>query len=384
MIGHGIELDCLNEPRNKFYFDVTPEIDVGATMAFAVFNSTSKMCLTREKPEGKCDQEVKLYHNQTYFMPQPSPGLWFLSVRPLNCTGAEDEELYLNVTLSGCINNCGEKEGRGNCQTFYSQGGVLMSSCRCKAGYQGIACSDASESMSLEVQLLELLLLTLSNLFFLPAIMISLHRRYWQEAIVFTIAMGCSTVYHACDQFSTQKYYCMADYDTLQFADFLAATSAMWVTVLAVADLPPRWAAVMQNTGVFFFAVAAHYNRFSVWLFAAPIIIGMTILVGHWIYQCRVRRDCYPPKSAWFCHILPGILFAIGGFLTKVLFEFEGMDGNYYWTHTLWHAFLGLSCAFLLPDISYDATKMYNPDSNNLISYYKSFDEPNFEPSPVL
>ena len=67
-------------------------------------------------------------------MPQPSPGLWFLSVRPLNCTGAEDEELYLNVTLSGCINNCGEKEGRGNCQTFYSQGGVLMSSCRCKAG----------------------------------------------------------------------------------------------------------------------------------------------------------------------------------------------------------------------------------------------------------
>ena len=64
MIGHGIELDCLNEPRNKFYFDVTPEIDVGATMAFAVFNSTSKMCLTREKPEGKCDQEVKLYHNQ--------------------------------------------------------------------------------------------------------------------------------------------------------------------------------------------------------------------------------------------------------------------------------------------------------------------------------
>ena len=81
--------------------------------------------------------------------------------------------------------------------------------------------------MSLEVQLLELLLLTLSNLFFLPAIMISLHRRYWQEAIVFTIAMGCSTVYHACDQFSTQKYYCMADYDTLQFADFLAATSAV-------------------------------------------------------------------------------------------------------------------------------------------------------------
>ena len=83
--------------------------------------------------------------------------------------------------------------------------------------------------MSIQVQLLELLLLTLSNLFFLPAILISIHRRYWQEAIVFTIAMCCSTVYHACDQFSTQKYYCIADYDTLQFADFLAATSAVRV-----------------------------------------------------------------------------------------------------------------------------------------------------------
>ena len=101
------------------------------------------------------------------------------------------------------------------------------------------------------------------------------------------------------------------------------------------------------------------------------------------IYQCRVRRDCYPPKGAWFCHIIPGLLFAAGGFLTKIIFEFEGMDGNYYWTHTLWHAFLGLSCAFLLPDITYDATKMYNPDSNNLISYYKSFDEPNFEPNEL-
>lgn len=96
--------------------------------------------------------------------------------------------------------------------------------------------------MSLEVQLLELLLLTLSNLFFLPAIMISLHRRYWQEAIVFTIAMGCSTVYHACDQFSTQKYYCMADYDTLQFADFLAATSAVRKSKISMYMIKPSLA----------------------------------------------------------------------------------------------------------------------------------------------
>jgi hypothetical protein len=378
-----VPVNCVDETKNKFFFKIDGATDVGGTLDFVIFNATTQMCLTQNRPDANnvCDNEVKLYHNQSFYMPQPAPGIWFLELKPLDCTGAHDEVIAFNLTLDGCVNKCGEHEGRGSCSTFYTQGGFLMSSCQCKAGFKGISCSDESDAMSIQVQLLELLLLTLSNLFFLPAILISIHRRYWQEAIVFTIAMCCSTVYHACDQFSTQKYYCIADYDTLQFADFLAATSAMWVTVLAVADLPQRWAAVMQNTGVFMFSIGAHYNRFSVWLFAAPIVIGMAILMGHWIYQCRVRRDCYPLKSAWICHLLPGLLFAAGGFLTKIIFEFEGMHGNYYWTHTLWHAFLGLSCAFLLPDISYDSTKMYNPDSNNLISYYKSFDEPNFEPN---
>ena len=63
----------------------------------------------------------------------------------------------------------------------------------------------------------------------------------------------------------------------------------MWVTVLAVADLPQRWAAVMQNTGVFMFSIGAHYNRFSVWLFAAPIVIGMAILMGHWVSDSNLE-----------------------------------------------------------------------------------------------
>lgn len=378
-----ISLDCigLDGRKNKFYFEVDGVRDIGGTLDFRVFNSTTQMCMSQTRPEDHfCENEIKLYHNQSFYMPQPSPGIWYIELTPLNCSSSP---VSLNFTLSGCVNNCGQNDGRGECRTAYVNNGVLMSSCECKAGFKGIACSDSENAMTSEYQLLELLLLTLSNLFFLPAIMISIHRRYWQEAIVFTIAMACSTVYHACDQRSTQKFYCLAQYDTLQFSDFLAATTAMWVTVLAVADLPQKWTNVLQNTGVFMFAIGAHYDRYSAWLFAAPIIVGMCILGVHWIYQCRVRRDCYPPKGAWFCHIIPGLLFAAGGFLTKIIFEFEGMDGNYYWTHTLWHAFLGLSCAFLLPDITYDATKMYNPDSNNLISYYKSFDEPNFEPNEL-
>ena len=102
------------------------------------------------------------------------------------------------------------------------------------------------------------------------------------------------------------------------------------------------------------------------------------------IYQCRIRRDCYPHSRTWLCHLIPGLTLAMAGFMTKIFFEFEDEGAsNYYWTHTLWHALLGLACAFLLPEVAYDSAKLYNSNSNNLISYYKSFDEPNFEPNAL-
>ena len=94
-------------------------------------------------------------------------------------------------------------------------------------GYSGYGCSNDENAMSIQFQLVQMMLLTMSNLFFLPAIFIGFYRRYWQETTVYIVAMATSTLYHACDQFGTQKYYCIAPYDTLQFADFLAATVAV-------------------------------------------------------------------------------------------------------------------------------------------------------------
>jgi len=376
----GVKVSCDEE----FYFKIDEVFDVGGTVSILAANSSYSVCLN-QTPDESCPEDVTIESGKALYVSLPAPGIWFLRASDSSCrNGTLDSGIIgagLNVTLTGCPGNCGEEDGRGNCKTYFTEGAVLLSTCKCKAGYKGVACSDPSQAMEVSTQLLELLLLTLSNLFFLPAIFIAVHRRYWQEAFLFTIAMGCSTMYHACDQFSTQKYYCIAEYDTLQFSDFVASTAAIWATVLCVADLPDRWVSFLHTVGMFCFAIGAHFNRFSGWLYATPIVVGLVIILFHWCYQCKQRRDCYPPKSAWWCHILPGCLFAAGGFLAKLVFEKEGHhpDGNYFWTHTLWHSCIGLSCAFLLPSINYEADKLYNPDPN-LISYYKSFDEPHFEP----
>jgi hypothetical protein len=325
-----------------------------------------------------CDQDnelFELHHNKSIYVAKPRPGQWFLDFGQVQCN-EDAESAWLNVTLRGCADDCGSYEDRGYCRTYLTPGNIWLSTCTCKAGYEGESCSSDVNSMLVSEQLMELLLLTLSNIFFLPAVIVSLYRRYWTEAVLFIFTMFISAMYHACDQNDTQKFYCMVEYDTLQFADFLASTAAIWVTVLLVADLPPRWNSMLVSSGMLIFAIMAHYDRFSGWLYAMPVIIGIIILTTNWVYQCKQRRDCYPPKKAWCLHLIPGLLFAIAGGLVKILFEFDGPDGNYFWTHSIWHACMGLSCAFLLPEVSYDATKMFNPNSeNNLISYYKSFNE---------
>ena len=61
-------------------------------------------------------------------------------------------------------------------------------------GWRGYGCTDGREAFSDTSQLVEVLLLTLSNLFFFPAIIVALYRRHYVEAVVYFYNMFTSTV----------------------------------------------------------------------------------------------------------------------------------------------------------------------------------------------
>ncbi|MGH0176003.1 UNVERIFIED_CONTAM: hypothetical protein FKN15_076345 [Acipenser sinensis] len=111
---------------------------------------------------------------------------------------------------------------------------TLNESQSCTTGQRGWSCTDASEAQSYARQMLAALLLTLSNLMFIPPIVVAVYRYYIVEASVYLFTMFFSTFYHACDQPGV-TVMCIMDYDTLQYCDFLGSVSSIWVTILCMA-----------------------------------------------------------------------------------------------------------------------------------------------------
>ena len=53
--------------------------------------------------------------------------------------------------------------------------------------------------------------------------------------------------YHACDGNRVDRYmYCLTDYGILSIGDFLASTCSLWVTLVAMAQIPINYSAAIQ------------------------------------------------------------------------------------------------------------------------------------------
>ncbi|XP_064477187.1 post-GPI attachment to proteins factor 6-like [Ornithodoros turicata] len=356
--------------------NLEPFVDIGGTLQTKIHldslakNLTSQVvvvniCVHHARPppfilgQVQCPADLSLTLStngswmEAKYFPYPEPGTWFLSftVSCYNHSGApspvhcelEQTIVDLRIRLQPCMfegSPCGQ---HGYCQESHFRQ-FYFSSCHCVGGWRGWGCTDSRHATPAPMLLMKTLLLTLSNLFFLPAIVLATRRQFYTEAVVYGVTMFFSTFYHACD---VEIFgFCLLRYEVLQFCDFFSAVLSFWVTLVAMAGLPPTLTSISHVLGALGVALGVQCQRTSLWVFVVPAAFGIALLMLSWTHHCCHRRSCYPSKRRWLTSLLPGTLLAATGLS---LFAFVETEDNYKYIHSTWHIAISLSITFLLP-----------------------------------
>ncbi|KYO44565.1 transmembrane protein 8A [Alligator mississippiensis] len=283
----------------------------------------------------------------TLIVPYPETENWFLSLQLLCSKGqSQCNEAKAKVTVSmyltPCFNDCGEY---GQCNLLRRHG-YLYAGCSCKAGWSGWSCTDDTKAQSEGAQNLATLLLTLSNLMFLPAIVVAVYRYYLVEASIYIYTMFFSTFYHACDQPGV-AVMCIMDYDTLQYCDFLGSVVSVWVTILCMSRMKKIFKYILFVLGTLFIAMSLQLDRRGVWNMMGPCLFALVVMIAAWVYYSMKRQHCYPSSwKRWVFYLFPGMTLAL---VALSIYAFMETTDNYYYTHSLWHILVASSVAFLLP-----------------------------------
>ncbi|KAK6288458.1 hypothetical protein J4Q44_G00388420 [Coregonus suidteri] len=126
-------------------------------------------------------------------LPFPQAATWYLTLQVF-CNSSDCGNITVTPQLhvSACIEDCGTY---GECRLLRSYS-YLYAACVCKAGWSGWGCTDDITAQSYGRQLTAVLLLTLSNLLFIPPIIIAVRRCYITEASVYLFTMFFSTFYY--------------------------------------------------------------------------------------------------------------------------------------------------------------------------------------------
>ncbi|XP_026862000.2 post-GPI attachment to proteins factor 6 [Electrophorus electricus] len=339
---------------------LTVQLDLNTSSLTGAFGSV-RACLTSSAPvlqlniSQSCDTafvqgySLEVNSSETKALlriPFPDAALWYLSLQTI-CNNSDDcanasAAVAVSAGLTACIDDCGP---HGECRLLRTQS-YLYAACVCHAGWLGWGCSDSKNALPFSQQLSAALLLTLSNLLFVPPVVVALHRAYHVEAAVYFFTMFFSTFYHACDQPGV-TVMCIMDYDTLQFCDFLGSVVAVWVTIICMARLQEPVKYVFFMAGTLIIAMAMQLDRRGLWNLLGPVLVALVTMVTAWVYRAVKRHHCYPPTwRRWVFFLIPGVMSALIG---VCVYTFAQTDANYYYTHSIWHAMVATSVVFLLP-----------------------------------
>ncbi|KAI4469065.1 five-span transmembrane protein m83 [Holotrichia oblita] len=256
-----------------------------------------------------------------------------------------NSSILFDISSFPCIGGSCGKNGR--CVFMISQG-ILYSTCLCSNNYKGLDCGDDTHATPYAMIILEFCLLVLSNLIFVPAAYVAYKKKFYVEMIVYLSAFLSSSFYHMCDAGENIISICLVKLDVLQFSDFFSGLLAIWVTLIAVAAIPLPWSSISHITGALVLAFGTTLSKQSLIVFLVPVITGVIIIIGHWIYLRRKIGKSFPNRRYVKIYLPLALLVTGAGLLMYGLFQTQS---NYKYLHSLWHISMGLGIIIILPDM---------------------------------
>ncbi|KAG8187007.1 hypothetical protein JTE90_005776 [Oedothorax gibbosus] len=287
------------------------------------------------------------------FVPFPEAGTWYIRLHTSCCNrldsksraftcGNPETLIMFRVLSTPCVSQlCGRY---GHCE-HHTSGGLLFSTCKCLAGWKGWGCTDNSTAKSDSRLIAEVAVLLLSNIFFIPAIVLSAYRNYFSESWVYFATMITSVLFHACD--AEVFSHCVLRKDVLQFGDTFLAILSVWFTLVVMSEFSRTFQTCVQVIGAVIIGCIVQYERDGMLVFLLPFSLGLVVLVTSWVIQCHKKRILfYPSAKIWLKSLIPGTALALTGL---ALFAFFETKDNYPFVHSAWHVLISLSIVFLLP-----------------------------------
>ncbi|CAG9821030.1 unnamed protein product [Phaedon cochleariae] len=347
----------------------------------------------------------KTIENSTILIPYPESGMWYATFKlfcgtcvPCNCPQHCQEQYedctkdcYLNCVIEGncelCSVNCskqiiasdeckgcncdgpclknenvtcnssivfdigshpcifGQCSRNGRCMYMVSDG-VVFSTCVCMNKYRGWDCSDDSQATPYYMVVIELVLLVLSNLMFLPAVYVAFKRKFYIEAICYFSICFFSTFYHACDAGENIISFCLVRLSALQFGDFFCALLAIWVTLIAIADLSEMRRSVFHMVGAIILAFCTTINKTALWIFTLPVCSGLFIISISWYLKYRTVKSRFANRRYLYYNIPIGAGIVTVGL---VMYAFLQTKDNYKYLHSIWHMIMAVALVVVLP-----------------------------------
>lgn len=256
--------------------------------------------------------------------------------------------IMYHVHSAPCVKGTCGKNGR--CVNLLADG-YVFTACACLNNYKGFDCSDGSDATPIWQLILEMLFLILSNAFMIPCILLAYRRKYYIESIVYASVLVFSALYHACDAGENIINICFSSLESLQYGDFFSALFAIFVTIVAIADIQNLTIkGIIHVAGAIILSYCVVLDKTSLWVFILAVIPGICLIVFSWISKYKSRHNFSFVSPLYWRLFLPlGIVVAIGGL---ILYVFCQTKANYLYIHSLWHICVAVSLLLVLPKVS--------------------------------